>query len=80
MRSNGHEATELSIKLNRPERLNTIVPPVPAEFEQAIRAATGDESVKVIIVRGAGHFVHQERPDEINRLLLDWMKDEPAGI
>ena len=22
---------------------------------------------------GAGHFAHQERPDEVNRLLVDWL-------
>ncbi len=43
-----------TITLNRPERLNTIVPPLPQEFESAIRAATVDRSVKVIVVRGAG--------------------------
>jgi pimeloyl-ACP methyl ester carboxylesterase len=25
-------------------------------------------------IQGAGHFTHQEKPDEINRLILDWMK------
>jgi pimeloyl-ACP methyl ester carboxylesterase len=24
-------------------------------------------------IAGAGHFVHQEKPDEINRLLIDWL-------
>lgn len=43
-----------TVTLNRPERLNTIVPPMPDEFEAAIRAATLDENVKVIVVRGAG--------------------------
>jgi enoyl-CoA hydratase len=43
-----------TITLNRPERLNTIVPPMPDEFEAAIAAAVGDEAVKVIVLRGAG--------------------------
>jgi enoyl-CoA hydratase len=43
-----------TVTLNRPERLNTIVPPMPDEFEAAIRAATLDDRVKVIVVRGAG--------------------------
>jgi enoyl-CoA hydratase len=43
-----------TVTLNRPERLNTIVPPMPEEFERAIRTATEDQSVKVIVVRGAG--------------------------
>jgi len=26
------------------------------------------------IVEGAGHFLHREKPDEVNRLLLDWLR------
>jgi enoyl-CoA hydratase len=43
-----------TITLNRPDRLNTIVPPMPDEFEAAVRRATLDDAVKVIVVRGAG--------------------------
>jgi enoyl-CoA hydratase len=43
-----------TITLNRPERLNTIVPPMPDEFEEAVRRATADQAIKVIVVRGAG--------------------------
>jgi enoyl-CoA hydratase len=43
-----------TITLNRPERLNTIVPPMPDEFEAAVSEATQDATVKVIVVRGAG--------------------------
>ncbi len=43
-----------TITLNRPERLNTIVPPMPDEFEAAVREATGDPAVRVIVLRGAG--------------------------
>ncbi len=43
-----------TITLNRPERLNTIVPPMPEEFEAAVRTAVRDGSVKVIVLRGAG--------------------------
>jgi enoyl-CoA hydratase len=43
-----------TITLNRPERLNTIVPPMPDEVEHAVARATGDSEVKVIVVRGAG--------------------------
>ncbi len=48
------DAPLATITLNRPEELNTIVPPMPDEFEQAVRLATNDDAVKVIIVRGAG--------------------------
>jgi enoyl-CoA hydratase len=43
-----------TITLNRPERLNTIVPPMPDELEHAIRRASLDAAVKVIVLRGAG--------------------------
>ncbi|HEV7648531.1 MAG TPA: crotonase/enoyl-CoA hydratase family protein [Actinophytocola sp.] len=43
-----------TITLNRPDHLNTIVPPMPEEFENAITAAVHDRSVKVVVVRGAG--------------------------
>ena len=42
------------ITLNRPERLNTIVPPMPEELEQAVIQANRDPEVRVIILRGAG--------------------------
>jgi enoyl-CoA hydratase len=48
------ESAVATITLNRPERLNTIVPPMPDEFEDAVRRATADQGVKVIVVRGAG--------------------------
>ncbi len=48
------DAPLATITLNRPEELNTIVPPMPDEFEDAVKRATTDDSVKVIVVRGAG--------------------------
>jgi enoyl-CoA hydratase len=43
-----------TITLNRPERLNTIVPPMPDEVEAAVGRAIKDAEVKVIVLRGAG--------------------------
>ncbi len=43
-----------TITLNRPERLNTIVPPLPDEVQAAVAQATRDGGVKVVVVRGAG--------------------------
>jgi enoyl-CoA hydratase len=43
-----------TITLNRPEHLNTIVPPMPDEIEAAIGRAERDQNIKVIVLRGAG--------------------------
>ncbi len=43
-----------TITLNRPDSLNTIVPPMPDEVEAAVNASVRDPAVKVIVLRGAG--------------------------
>ena len=43
-----------TITLNRPDHLNTIVPPMTDEIEAAVGVAVLDEDVKVIVLRGAG--------------------------
>jgi enoyl-CoA hydratase len=43
-----------TITLNRPDTLNTIVPPMPDEVEASVEAAVRDDAVKVIVLRGAG--------------------------
>jgi enoyl-CoA hydratase len=48
------QAPLAAITLNRPDSLNTIVPPMPDEFEDAVNRATADPNVKVIVLRGAG--------------------------
>ena len=44
-----------TISLNRPERLNTIIPPMPEEIATAVDAANFDDNIKVIVLRGIGH-------------------------
>ncbi len=43
-----------TITLNRPQALNTIVPPMPDEVQAAVEHAVADAAVKVIVLRGAG--------------------------
>jgi enoyl-CoA hydratase len=50
----GVAADVATITLNRPDSLNTIVPPMPEEVEAAVERAVGDAAVKVIVLRGAG--------------------------
>jgi enoyl-CoA hydratase/carnithine racemase len=48
------ETPVATITLNRPDELNTIVPPMPDEVELAVALAERDPAVKVIVLRGAG--------------------------
>jgi enoyl-CoA hydratase len=48
------ESPVATITLNRPDELNTIVPPMPDEVEAAVGLAERDPAVKVIVLRGAG--------------------------
>ena len=48
------DAPVARITLNRPDQLNTIVPPMPDEIEAAVGLAERDPAVKVIVLRGAG--------------------------
>jgi enoyl-CoA hydratase/carnithine racemase len=43
-----------TITLNRPEKFNTIKPPMPKELEMALAEANADTDVRVIILKGAG--------------------------
>jgi len=43
-----------TITLNRPEKYNTIRPPMPEEMEAALAAANRDDDVRVIVLQGAG--------------------------
>jgi enoyl-CoA hydratase len=50
----GVDGAIATITLNRPDSLNTIVPPMPDEVEAAVHRAIRDSAVKVIVLRGAG--------------------------
>jgi enoyl-CoA hydratase len=43
-----------TITLNRPDELNTIVPPMPDEVQAAVALAEHDPAIKVIVLRGVG--------------------------
>jgi enoyl-CoA hydratase len=50
----GADGPIATITLNRPQALNTIVPPMPDEVQAAVEHAVADAAVKVIVLRGAG--------------------------
>ncbi len=43
-----------TVTLNRPEKFNTIRPPMPDEIEHALARANADANVRVIVLQGAG--------------------------
>jgi enoyl-CoA hydratase len=48
------EGPVATLTLNRPERLNTIVPGMPDEIERAVVQANRDPAIRVLVLRGAG--------------------------
>ena len=42
-------------------------------YDHAFRSEDFPHGVRVERIAAAGHFVHQEKPDEINALLIDWL-------
>lgn len=43
-------------------------------FEPLIRREDFPAGVSLRRIHGAGHFVHQEKPDEFNKLLIGWLR------
>jgi pimeloyl-ACP methyl ester carboxylesterase len=48
--------------------LDAVLPPSAAEHMPAF---IGD--LETTLVKGSGHWTQQEKPDEVNRLMLDWL-------
>jgi pimeloyl-ACP methyl ester carboxylesterase len=42
------------------------------EMAEPMKALVGD--LEMHMVRGSGHWTQQEKPDEVNRLMLDWLE------
>ena len=41
-------------------------------FDYAIKQQDHPKGFRVEHIRDAGHFTHQEKPKEVNRIILDW--------
>lgn len=48
-------------------------------FDRMMRPEEWPGGLEVVRVRGAGHFLHQERPDEVNARLLAWLRRHDAA-
>ncbi len=47
-------------------------------FDRAMRADDFPAGLEVGRIRGAGHFLHQERPAEVNARILEWLRRHDA--
>ena len=63
---NSQEGQIATITLNRPDELNTIVPPMPDEVEHAVATATRDPDVKVIDIMRSGYDDIEAFLDEVS--------------
>lgn len=43
-------------------------------YEVAMKKEDFPRGIEVVQVEGAGHFLHQERAEEINRIRVDWLR------
>jgi pimeloyl-ACP methyl ester carboxylesterase len=48
-------------------------------YEDTMQAHEFPGGLSIERVAGAGHFPHQERPDEVNRMLLAWLEQHTPG-
>lgn len=48
-------------------------------FDLVMNEADFPAGLEVIRIEGAGHFVHQEKPDEFNAHLIDWLERHADG-
>ena len=48
-------------------------------YDRSMRAADFPAGLAVARIRGAGHFVHQERAAEVNARILEWLRQHDAA-
>ena len=51
----------------------------PGIFQKLMHAEDFPRMLKVEQIPNAGHFLHQEQPDAVNQLLIDWLKQHDEG-
>lgn len=72
------ELSEINEKMNRPISVPTLAICGADDIRGEVLAAqkqffSGDYDYR--IVPSCGHFLHREKPDEINRLIINWLKN-----
>lgn len=51
-----------------------------AVFERLMKLEDFPRGLKLERIAGAGHFLHQQQPDVVNRLILQWMENRHAML
>ena len=51
-----------------------------AVFERLMKPKDFPRGLKLERIAGAGHFLHQQQPDVVNRLILQWMENRHAML
>src|SRR5881227_860576 len=69
----------LTITLNRPERLNAFTPTMGRELIEALDAADADDTVRAIVVTGAGRGFCAGADLEAGGSTFDWSERHAAG-
>jgi enoyl-CoA hydratase/carnithine racemase len=69
----------LTITLNRPERLNAFTPTMGRELIEALDLAEADDSVRAVVVTGAGRAFCAGADLEAGGSTFDWSERQAAG-
>ncbi len=75
------DAREAQAQLARPIEVSTLALTGALDrcmdtrlHDSAMRSADFVGGMRVVRVENAGHFLHQEKPDEVNGVILDWLQ------
>jgi pimeloyl-ACP methyl ester carboxylesterase len=49
-------------------------------YDHLMQASDFDKGLSVDLLPEAGHFLHRERPDVVNALIIDWLDRHPAAV